>query len=169
MRERIDRIAEPWGDRTPYAPGQPWPVRRDSCLTAAEDHRAEHEFHHVATDTARWSAEHARLIAATAADRGLHLPADRDPAALTRLRRKAAEDLAPRPDGLPGPLEALAALHLAASRNSLHWEMLAQAAQAGRDGELLDLASRCHPQTLRQMRWTNTLIKTLAPQLLTAS
>ncbi|WP_030464387.1 molybdopterin oxidoreductase family protein, partial [Kitasatospora sp. NRRL B-11411] len=36
MRERIDRIAEPWGDRTPYAPGQPWPVRRDSCLTAAE-------------------------------------------------------------------------------------------------------------------------------------
>lgn len=36
MRERIDRIAAPWGDRTPYAPGQPWPVRRDSCLTAAE-------------------------------------------------------------------------------------------------------------------------------------
>ncbi|MFF4345477.1 hypothetical protein ACFY00_36905 [Kitasatospora sp. NPDC001540] len=144
---------------------------RDDLLAAAEEHRAEHEFHHVATDTARWSAEHARLIAATAAARDLHLPADRDPTALTRLRRKAAADLAPRPDadGLPGLLEALTALHLAASRNSLHWEMLAQAAQAGRDAELLELASRCHPQTLRQMRWTNTLIKTLAPQLLTAS
>ncbi len=142
---------------------------RDDLLAAAEDHRAEHEFHHVATDTARWSAEHARLIAATAADRDLHLPADRDPAVLTRLRRKAAEDLTPRPHALPDLLAALTALHLAATRNSLHWEMLAQAAQAGRDGELLQLASRCHPQTLRQLRWTNTLIKTLAPQLLTAS
>ncbi|MFC8720241.1 hypothetical protein [Kitasatospora sp. NPDC057198] len=147
----------------------------DDLLAAAEDHRAEHEFHHVATDTARWSAEHARLIAATATARGLHLPADRDPAdrdpaALARLRRKAAEDLTPRPDGdgLPDLLETLAALHLAAARNSLHWEMLAQAAQAGRDAELLELASRCHPQALRQMRWTNTLIKTLSPQLLTA-
>ncbi|MFE1316315.1 molybdopterin oxidoreductase family protein [Kitasatospora phosalacinea] len=33
MRERIDRIAEPWGDRTPYGPGQPWPVRQDTHLT----------------------------------------------------------------------------------------------------------------------------------------
>ncbi|MGW4805573.1 hypothetical protein [Kitasatospora sp. NPDC004272] len=143
---------------------------RDGLLAAAEDHRAEHEFHHVATDTARWSAEHARLIAATATERGLRLPADREPStALTRLRRKAAEDLDPHPEpGLPALLEALGELHLAASRNSLHWEMLAQAAQAGQDGELLALASRCHPQTLRQMRWTNTLIKTLSPQLLTA-
>src|SRR5690606_443371 len=27
-----DRIAEPWGARTPYAPGEPWPVRVDSFL-----------------------------------------------------------------------------------------------------------------------------------------
>ena len=27
-----DRIAEPWGTRTPYAPGQPWPDRVDSYL-----------------------------------------------------------------------------------------------------------------------------------------
>lgn len=27
-----DRIAEPWGTRTPYAAGQPWPVRVDSHL-----------------------------------------------------------------------------------------------------------------------------------------
>jgi anaerobic selenocysteine-containing dehydrogenase len=29
---RVDRIADPWGSRTPYAPGEPWPVRQDSYL-----------------------------------------------------------------------------------------------------------------------------------------
>ncbi|WP_104526095.1 molybdopterin oxidoreductase family protein [Blastococcus atacamensis] len=29
---RIDRIAEPWGSRTPYGPGDTWPVRVDSHL-----------------------------------------------------------------------------------------------------------------------------------------
>lgn len=46
--------------------------------------------------------------------------------------------------------------------------MLAQAAQASGDTELLHLASGCHPQTLRQMRWTNTMIKNLSPQILTS-
>ncbi|RLK25269.1 hypothetical protein DER29_3259 [Micromonospora sp. M71_S20] len=23
----VDRIADPWGERTPYGPGQEWPVR----------------------------------------------------------------------------------------------------------------------------------------------
>ncbi|MGW0710675.1 molybdopterin oxidoreductase family protein [Streptomyces sp. NPDC002643] len=32
MRPEVDRIARPWGDRTPYAPGEPWPVRVDSFL-----------------------------------------------------------------------------------------------------------------------------------------
>jgi hypothetical protein len=39
--------------------------------------------------------------------------------------------------------------------------MLAQAAQATRDAGLLEPASACHPQTLRQLRWTDTLIKQL--------
>ena len=29
---RIDRIAEPWGSRTPYGPGETWPTRVDSYL-----------------------------------------------------------------------------------------------------------------------------------------
>jgi anaerobic selenocysteine-containing dehydrogenase len=28
----VDRIADPWGPRTPYAPGDPWPVRVDAGL-----------------------------------------------------------------------------------------------------------------------------------------
>ncbi|MFD3619617.1 hypothetical protein ACFWWT_31150 [Streptomyces sp. NPDC058676] len=60
-------------------------------------------------------------------------------------------------------------LHLAATRNSLHWEMLAQAAQATSDDRLLGLAGSWHPRTLRQMRWTNTMIKELSPQLLASA
>ncbi|WP_328850825.1 nitrate reductase [Micromonospora globbae] len=30
----VDRIADPWGDRTPYGPGQEWPVRVDTFLDA---------------------------------------------------------------------------------------------------------------------------------------
>jgi hypothetical protein len=67
----------------------------------------------------------------------------------------------------PG-LRDLRDLHLAAAQNSLYWEMLAQAAQATRDDGLLDLSSACHPQTLRQMRWTNTMIKIVSPQVLSS-
>jgi hypothetical protein len=36
---------------------------------------------------------------------------------------------------------------------SVDWKLLGQAAQATKDSELLALTQRCHPQTLRQMRW----------------
>ena len=29
-----DRIADPWGERTPYGPGTAWPVRVDAALAA---------------------------------------------------------------------------------------------------------------------------------------
>jgi ferredoxin-nitrate reductase len=32
-----ERIAEPWGSRTPYAPGEPWPVRVDEHLAEGVD------------------------------------------------------------------------------------------------------------------------------------
>ncbi|MFJ1706317.1 molybdopterin oxidoreductase family protein [Kitasatospora sp. NPDC088346] len=32
MQPEVDRIAHPWGDRTPLDPGRPWPVRVDSYL-----------------------------------------------------------------------------------------------------------------------------------------
>ncbi|MFK4101984.1 hypothetical protein ACI2L1_18295 [Streptomyces sp. NPDC019531] len=124
-------------------------------LAVAERHAEEHEVHHVATDLADWSREHAGRLADLAAGEGLSLDDAPGPAP------------APAPEG-PLLLHDLRALHLAAAENSLHWEMLAQAAQATRDEQLLSLASACHPQTLRQLRWTNTLIKQLSPQLLTS-
>ncbi|MGW1273949.1 hypothetical protein [Streptomyces sp. NPDC002491] len=147
-------------------------------LTAvAERHRTEHEVHHVARDLAAWSRAHVADLAEAARAHGLDL--DGSPGApatgatgatgvLSTLREKAAEAVGRRPE--PGLLllRDLRELHLSAAENSLYWEMLAQAAQATKDDELLAVVSSCHPQTLRQMRWTNTLIKNLSPQVLTS-
>ncbi|MBZ6250962.1 hypothetical protein [Streptomyces olivaceus] len=141
-------------------------------VTAAERHRTEHEVHHVAADLARWAEEHVRLLAEVAAHHGVRLGGppghDASDGGFATLRKKASEAVVHRPE--PGLLllRDLRELHVAAAENSLHWEMLAQAAQASRDTELLRLASGCHPQTLRQMRWTNTMIKNLSPQILTS-
>ncbi|MFH9085753.1 hypothetical protein [Streptomyces sp. NPDC017673] len=139
-----------------------------ALMAAAERHRTEHEIHHVAIDLARWSHEHSARLADTGHHHGLDLsgpPDDSAPGPLATLRAKAAEAMGRRPE--PGLL-LLHDLHLAAARNSVHWEMLAQAARAGGDARLLDLASDCHPQTLRQIRWPNTMIEQLSPQVLTS-
>ncbi|MEU1320454.1 hypothetical protein [Streptomyces tibetensis] len=140
-------------------------------LAAAARHRTDHEFHHVALDIARWSREHAARLADAGRDHGLDLSGPRgdpSPRALAALREKASEALGRRPESGLLLLNDLRDLHLAAARNSLHWEMLAQVAQATRDEPLLTLVADCHPQTLRQLRWTNTMVKILAPQLLSS-
>ncbi|WP_328558767.1 hypothetical protein [Streptomyces coelicoflavus] len=140
-------------------------------VTVAERHRTEHEVHHVAPDLAIWSREHMRRLAETAAEHGVKLGDPPDHSAdgvFATLRKKASEAVVHRPE--PGLLllRDLRELHVAAAENSLHWEMLAQAAQASKDSGLLALVSSCHPQTLRQMRWANTMIKNLSPQILTS-
>ena len=65
-------------------------------------------------------------------------------------------------------LADLEQLHLHASRASLAWVALAQAAQAAKDAELLSIASDCHPETLRTLRWTTQKVKDSAPQALAA-
>lgn len=141
-------------------------------LATADRHRTDHEVHHGAVDLARWSREHSRRLAETGAHYGLELtgpPGEQpSPSLLAALRHKAAEALGRRPEPALLLLHDLRDIHLAATENSLHWEMLAQAAQALRDRRLLDLASDCHPETLRQMRWSNALIKVLSPQALTS-
>jgi hypothetical protein len=140
-------------------------------LTVAQRHRTEHEVHHVATDVARWSRINTGKIAQAATHYGLDLKEDAarpSHGVLAALREKLAGAVEHRPE--PGLLllRDLSHLYVGASENSLHWEMLAQAAQAGKEQPLLDLAAACHPQTLRQIRWTNTMIKTLSPQILTS-
>jgi hypothetical protein len=132
----------------------------------AERHRAEPEVHHVSRDLARWSRANLAALADAADQYGVRLdPEPDEPGAV----RHALDALAARTPGRAASLavlEDLRDLYLAASEASLAWEMLAQHAQARRERDLLELVSRCHPQTLRQIRWANTMIKTLCPQAL---
>lgn len=140
-------------------------------VVVAERHSTEHEIHHVAKDLVTWSNEHCVRLAETAGHYDLALDGPSHTSAsglMPTVREKAAEAMGHRPE--PGLLllRDLRELHLGAAGNSLYWEMLAQAGQAAKDTRLLRLASSCHPRTLRQMRWTNTMIKNLSPQILTS-
>ncbi|MFI7640751.1 hypothetical protein [Nonomuraea sp. NPDC049400] len=137
-------------------------------LRMSERHKTDHETYHVARDLAGWCHDHVRDLAELGKDYGLDLdpsPAG-DPSMVERLREKAAEWLGRR----PGPGLVLLAdfrhLYLVASEVSLDWELLAQGAQGAKRQDLLALAQRCHPQTLRQLRWANARLKESAPQAL---
>jgi hypothetical protein len=62
-------------------------------------------------------------------------------------------------------LADLRALHVLYAQASIDWVILGQGAQAARDAALLETVSRCHPDTLRGMKWTVTRIKLAAPQV----
>jgi hypothetical protein len=134
----------------------------DELLAVAQRHRSEHEIHHVTRDLAAWSHRNIAKIASIAAAHDLTLSRESDPRSFADQRSAGT-----RPSGLL-LLEDLQNLYLMASANSLAWEMLAQLGKATRQSEILQLASDSHPQTLRQLRWANTMIKTLAPQTLTS-
>lgn len=139
-----------------------------ALLHLAERHRAEHEVHHVARDLATWSHRHVRLIAEYGARLDVELDGEPELShgAGRHLRSVVSAATGRRPE--PGRLllEDLQELYLRAAENSLRWELVAQVAQAKRSTELLELTQQCHPQTLRQVRWANTMIKTLSPQIL---
>ncbi|MFB7578870.1 hypothetical protein [Streptomyces hydrogenans] len=140
--------------------------------SVAERHAAEHEIHHVALDLAAWSREHVERLERAARAHGPDFTgADQDGSASGSLATPTVRTAGARGRG-PEPglllLHDLRDLHLRATENSLYWEMLAQVARATRDDRALDLASDCHPRTLRQIRWTNTMIKTLSPQALSS-
>lgn len=142
----------------------------DTLIAISDRHRDEHEIHHVARDLERWSREHAQRLTVFLDrypnDSGAALPAPGGPAGVVEDPGSPGRNRWAHP-GLQH-LRDLRIIYVCASDNSLLWEMLAQAAQAQRDTDLLNLSSQCRPQTLRQTRWANTQIKTLSPQILTS-
>ncbi|MFE9816223.1 hypothetical protein [Streptomyces sp. NBC_00236] len=141
-------------------------------VTVADRHRTDHEIHHVATDIAAWSHEHVRRLAEALPRYGLSpggaSGGRRDGGPCAALPRSTGDMAGHRSEPGLSLLCDLRDLHLAAAYNSLHWEMLAQVAQAAKAADLLSLATSCHPRTLRQLRWTNTMVKTLSPQVLSS-
>jgi len=131
--------------------------------TIIDRHRAEHEVRHVSIDLAQLSRANQERLAIAAAQRDLDLTGEHP-------SHHSATSGDPAPEATPLVLlEDFRELFLRASGTSLDWEMLAQHAQAAHERELLDLASRCHPQTLRQIAWANTMLKTSSPQALAAA
>jgi len=137
-------------------------------LAMSDRHKADHEVFHVARDIARWSQDHVRALAEIGGDFGVDLDPvpEGDPGILEKARQ-AASDLLGR-SSAPGLLLLADLRHVyrEASGTSLDWELLAQGAQGARKKELLELAERCHPDTLRQVRWANGKLKEAATQVL---
>lgn len=133
-----------------------------------ERHKADHDIFHLCADLAGWSEDHVAKLARAGRSHGARLAESppRPGRLLSSLREVTSVVLGRRPE--PGLLllADLRSLHLHAAAVSVDWELLAQGAQAARDQELLELAARCHPETLRQMDWANTKLKELAPQVL---
>jgi hypothetical protein len=137
-----------------------------ALLYLSDRHAGDHEIHFVARDLAGWSREHVRRLAEAGHAHDLRLdPEATDPSSLPAVLRRAAGDALGR---LHAPSMLLLAdlrdLHRAAAGVSLDWEVLAQSAQAAEHTDLIALAADCHPQTLRQLRWTNAQVKELAAQ-----
>lgn len=137
-------------------------------LQASDRHKVDHEVFYLGRDLARWSQEHVRRLAEVGRDHGLDLDADPedDTAIVARVRQKGSELLGRHHD--PGLLlmRDLRELHRKAAGVSLDWEILAQSAQALKDKKLLGVAQACHPETLRQMRWANAMLKETAAQIM---
>ncbi len=139
-----------------------------ALLAASDRHKADHEVFYVARDIAGWSQRHVTELAAIGADYGLDLDPEPEgePGILEKVQQATSDLLGRRPE--PGLLllADLRHIHREAAGVSLDWELLAQAAQGARQRELLQLAQRCHPDTLRQMRWANAKLKESATQAL---
>jgi hypothetical protein len=137
-------------------------------LAMSDRHKADHELFHVARDLAVWSQEHVREIARVGRRYGLDLDAEAqgDPTLLERVRQEIADRLGRRTAPALLLLRDLRSVYMDASGVSVDWELVAQAAQGVRDRQLLDVASRCHPQTVRQSKWANSQLKVRATQIL---
>lgn len=137
-------------------------------LQISDRHKADHEIFHVARDLAVWSQDHVREIARIAADYGEDL--DGQPKGESTLAGRLLDkgsDLV-RSRSVPELLllRDLREVYLKASGVSVDWELLAQAAQGIKHRDLLAVAERCHPETLRQARWANGKLKESATQAL---
>lgn len=140
-----------------------------TVLTSMSDkHRTDHEVFYVCRDMATWSRQHVAELARVGTDFDLELDpeASEDPGLLASMKQRAAELVGRR--SVPGLLLLADLRHLyrEAAGTSVDWELLAQGAQGAKEQELLDLAERCHPQTLRITRWANAYLKVTSPQVL---
>lgn len=142
-------------------------------LRVAHQHATDFDVQHGATQLSRWSREHVAKLAAAGKRFDLELSPEADEGAggdgvIGQVLEKTAKAIGRRPEPALVLLRDLRELHLCAAGNNLDWEMLSQAAKSLMDSPLQELTKACKAQTVRQMEWTNTLIKELSPQALSS-
>ncbi|MCY1159407.1 MAG: hypothetical protein MOP51_2432 [Citricoccus sp.] len=137
-------------------------------LHVAERHKVDHEIYHLGRDLARWSQDHVRRIAEIAADYGQDLDHEPkgEPGLPHKVRERGSELMGRRSGVALAMLIDLREVYTMAAGVSVDWEMLAQAAQGIKHHDLLAVCQRCHPETLRQMRWANGKLKEASTQIL---
>lgn len=134
-----------------------------------ERHRVDHDVFHITLRMATWCEAHLERLKPQGERYGISLDpgdADDDGGLFSALREKGSELLGRRPESGLLLLRDVRKLHLIAANVSINWTILGQGAQAVRDQPLLDAVSACHPDTLRQLRWTTSKLKESAPQVL---
>ncbi|MFG3419827.1 hypothetical protein [Micromonospora sp. NPDC048063] len=179
----VDRIADPWGSRTPYGPGEPWPVRVDrhlaGDLTEADVDRwvQSASVLHSNGDAMDIAVADGRIVgvrgrAVDRINRGRLGPKDlygwqanNSPDRLTRPLVRDGDRLV-ETDWDIGLLRDLQDLYLMAAECDIAWTVVGQAAYGARDEELLAVVERCEAETAIQLKWLRTRMKAAAPQAL---
>ena len=139
-----------------------------ALLNLSDQQRADHEVFHVARDLAGWSQEHIRGLAEVGRAYDLDLdPSPVEPSALLAGAKQKGSELMGRFHE-PGLLllADLRHVHREAAGVSLDWDVLGQTAKALKDADLQAVAERCHPQTVRQMKWAEAKVKEASAQIM---
>ncbi|MFC0597705.1 hypothetical protein [Streptomyces palmae] len=136
----------------------------------AERHPGDHGTHRVCRALAQQCEQHTTALHTLAQPYGVDLAEARSPGLLeTALGavRHAGQALRPGHQGSGlSLLHDLRRLYQLGQRGSLEWTMLAQAARALRDQDLLGQVTALHRETLGQLKWIRTRVSETAPQIL---
>jgi hypothetical protein len=139
-------------------------------LKVGDRHAADHEIHHTAH---RLAEECAQLVERLRPfgqryETEIEDVEGESPTLLERMREASGKLLGRTPSSGLLLLRDLRELWLAAQAAEISWVILAQCAQAARDGELLALATEAHELAEIRGKWVRTQIKQSAPQVLVA-
>jgi hypothetical protein len=100
-------------------------------------------------------------------------PADAEPAAqddspglMETMGEKTSELMGRRPVAGLLLLRDMRLLYLHASAACINWAILERGAEAARDEALLQMVHACQQETQRTLKWTETMVKSLSPQVL---
>jgi hypothetical protein len=136
-----------------------------------ERHAVESDVYHLSHTFAKQCEEHVERLRPCAERYEAPREHDADGAGgggevVETMRHELSELMGRQPSGLL-LLNDLRHLFVCAQDVGVLWVMVAQAAQALRDAELLAVCTECHGETIVQMHWLLTRIKLAAPQALT--